>query len=163
MHRSDIGMTSRQAESWRRSGLLVPAAGEIAQLRVIAALRRAGVSPRRIRVLLRWLRATSREAPRSVRFAVHGREVYVGDADGSWEGDANLGQLLLFVDDDAMRHLDLQPCIDPPGAAAPAPHGIPRARRRVAAAPATSREAIGRYLAAEARDQRRTLDDPGRP
>lgn len=150
--RGEVGMTSRQAESWRRSGLIVSAEGEITQLRVIAALRRAGVSARRIRLLLQWLRATSEEPTQSLRFAIRGREVFVRHADGSWEGDANLGQLVMvFDEDDAPSAVDFAAWFEPARGPAGARGGPRRPARRPASPTPTGSDAIKRYLEAERR------------
>jgi hypothetical protein len=89
-------VTPRQVAGWRRSGLVDPGAGELAQVRTIAAVRRSGVSLRRIRAAVDRLRASSPtpEADR-LRCAVHGRELYIRHADGAWEGDRRPGQLVL--------------------------------------------------------------------
>ncbi|MGF7233507.1 MAG: hypothetical protein ACQSGP_00900 [Frankia sp.] len=148
-------MTSRQAGSWRRSGLIAGEEAEMTQLRIIAALRRAGISARRIRNQLHWLRATSTEPPSSLRFAIYGREIYVRHGDGSWEGDARPGQLvLIFEGDAALRPIDAQNWRNPAPGPAQDPGPPARSRRRAAPPPATTREAITRYLAAESRGPR---------
>jgi hypothetical protein len=103
--------TPRQVAYWRRSGLLSPDRGELAQTRTIAALRRAGMSVARIRAAAdRWRTVpaptcadTPAGAPSDTptgpagqrRFAVHGGELYVQHANGTWEGDRAPGQLVL--------------------------------------------------------------------
>jgi hypothetical protein len=95
--RSDPGrVTPWQVASWRRAGLVqAGSGGEFAQTRTIATLRRAGVSLRRIRAVVDRL-ATSRDAPLDeLRFALHGRELYVSHLGGAWEGDRRPGQFIL--------------------------------------------------------------------
>ena len=97
--RAPLGLvTSRQIAYWRRVGLLLPGRGELTQARALAALRRAGLSPRRIRDAAD--RLSLRPAPGAPagpppRLAVHGQELYVQRPGGAWEGDRAPGQLVL--------------------------------------------------------------------
>lgn len=123
----------------------------MAQLRIIAALRRAGISSRRIRTQLQWLHASAAEPPTALRFAVYGREIYIRHGDGTWEGDARPGQLVMIFDGDAtLRPIDPRAWVE----AASNPGTPPRPRRRAAPPPATTREAIRHYLATESRGPR---------
>ncbi|MBE3199629.1 hypothetical protein [Parafrankia irregularis] len=117
---SDTGhVTPSQLAYWRRSGLVRPGRGELTQARAVAALRRAGLSPRRIRAAAERLRVaadlgagqqdmgiavgrgtgapaiSARPGPRPLRFAVYGQELFVQRPDGAWEGDRAPGQLIL--------------------------------------------------------------------
>jgi hypothetical protein len=136
-------VTPGQVDYWRRCGLVHPGAGELTQARAIAALRRAGMSPRRIRAAAERLRTPGAAPLRELRFAVHGRELFVQHSSGAWEGDRRPGQLILD------HVLPLRP-VD--GAAVPAQ---PPARRKAETAATRRREAmdtrtaIRRYLAAE--------------
>lgn len=97
MGQGDPGrVTPWQVASWRRAGLVqAGSGGEFTQTRTIATLRRAGVSLRRIRAVVDRL-ATSRDAPLDeLRFALHGRELYVSHLGGAWEGDRRPGQFIL--------------------------------------------------------------------
>jgi DNA-binding transcriptional MerR regulator len=138
-------VTPRQVDYWRRSGLVHPGAGEMSQARAIAALRRAGMSLRRIRAVVERLRTPGAAPLRELRFAVQGRELFVQHSSGAWEGDRRPGQLILD------HVLPLRP-VD--GAAVPEP--APTAARRPAEAVAARRReamdtsaVIRRYLAAE--------------
>jgi DNA-binding transcriptional MerR regulator len=90
-----VPVTPRQVDYWRRSGLVHPGAGELTQARAIAALRRAGMSLRRIRAAAERLRTPGAAPLREPRFAVQGRELFVRHAGGAWEGDRRPGQLIL--------------------------------------------------------------------
>ncbi|EFC85443.1 hypothetical protein [Parafrankia sp. EUN1f] len=117
---SDTGhVTPSQLAYWRRSGLVRPGRGELTQARAVAALRRAGLSPRRIRAAAERLRVgadlgagqqdvgiaagrgtgaparSARPGPVSLRFAVYGQELFVQRPGGAWEGDRAPGQLIL--------------------------------------------------------------------
>jgi hypothetical protein len=89
-------ITPRQVAGWRRSGLVDSGAEELSQVRTIAAVRRSGVSLRRIRAAVDRLRASS-PTPETARLrcAVHGAELYIRHPDGAWEGDRRPGQLVL--------------------------------------------------------------------
>jgi DNA-binding transcriptional MerR regulator len=148
-------VTPRQVDYWRRSGLVHPGAGELTQVRAIAALRRAGMSLRRIRAVVERLPTPGAAPLRELRFAVQGRELFVQHSSGAWEGDRRPGQLILD------HVLPLQP-VD--GAAVPAyPPAETAAARRGGRPQPTGREpaspairaatdagaVIRRYLAAE--------------
>jgi hypothetical protein len=91
---------------WRRSGLIDPTRGELRQLKIIAALRRAGLSAQRVRAALERLRLSQDVVEMPVAFAVCGREVYVRHRDGGWEGDSAPGQLV-FAEFLPLRPLDI--------------------------------------------------------
>lgn len=163
---SDSGrVTSRRVEYWRRSGLLRPGRGELTRARAIAALRRAGLSPRRVRAvadrLLTLIDGTATSGPDAaggarLRFAVHGQEIFTQRDDGPWEGDSAPGQLILdhivpLVPIDELTVGRLPGGAPAAGAGRPVPSapdtGASRRRRPVAAL--TDREAIRRYIAGE--------------
>jgi hypothetical protein len=142
---------------WRRSGLIDPDRGELRQLKIVAALRRAGLSGRRVRAALEHLRLGHDGDDVPVAIAVHGREVYVRHRDGSWEGDLAPGQLV-FAEFLTLRPLDVD-ALPPPESAAPesaapeSPAGDAAGPRRTGGDGAA---AIRDYLARE-----RALDTSG--
>jgi hypothetical protein len=155
---------------WRRSGLIDPDRAELRQLKIIAALRRAGLSAQRVRSALDRLRLGPGAAEAPVAIAVCGREVYVRHRDGSWEGDSAPGQLV-FAEFLPLRPLD----VDAVPAAGRLPPRPVRARTGsggpavgagtgsgpaagAAAGPAGSAADIQRYLQRE-----RALDPPSPP
>jgi hypothetical protein len=151
-------VTPRQIDYWRRSGLIRPGTGELAQARVIAALRQAGVSLRRIRAVVDRLRTPGGTPLLELGFAVQGRELYVRHPGGVWEGDRRPGQLIL---DHVLPLRPVDPAVvsDRPPQAPPArPRGrgpgrrigrIPDTASCGTPAPPSDREAIRRYLAQE--------------
>ncbi|SNQ46862.1 conserved hypothetical protein [Frankia canadensis] len=78
-------ITPRQVAHWRRSGLVRDAGRDLTELRVIVALRRAGMSLGRIRAAFEHVAAAEAHA-------VYAGELYVRHPDGSWEGDRRPGQ-----------------------------------------------------------------------
>ncbi|CAO5243203.1 helix-turn-helix domain-containing protein [Frankia sp. AgKG'84/4] len=94
---ADARITPRQVAHWRRTGLVRGGSRELADLRMIGALRRAGVSLGRIRAALDRGRGPARAdaAADLARFAVYAGELYVRHPDGSWEGERRPGQLVL--------------------------------------------------------------------
>ncbi|MCK9902464.1 hypothetical protein CC117_00365 [Parafrankia colletiae] len=178
-------ITPRQLAYWRRSGLVRPGRGELTQARAVAALRRAGLSPRQIRRAAERLRlltgsdsaagglsgaspasAASPAAgrPGTLRFAVYGQELFVQRAGGAWEGDRAPGQLILdgvvplvLVDGVAVGPL---PGGIPPSAAAPragsgSATAPPRTPPRAGPAGVSGRDQIRLFL-----DRQRDLDRP---
>ncbi|MEX5634776.1 hypothetical protein [Parafrankia sp. FMc2] len=156
-------VTPRQLAYWRRSGLVRPGRGELTQARAVAALRRAGLSPRQIRRAAERLRLlTGSGRPGTVRFAVYSQELFVQRAGGAWEGDRAPGQLILdgvvplvMVDGVAVGPL---PGGIPPSATAPRSGSAaapPRTPLRAGPAGVSGRDQIRLFL-----DGQRDLDRP---
>jgi uncharacterized protein (DUF433 family) len=99
------GVNERRLRYWDEAGLLTPGIKrqlsprntvrlyefpELVELRVIAALENLGISIRRTRKVVRFLREEGHEAPlRELRFAVAGKEIFFQRPDGTWAGDRN--------------------------------------------------------------------------
>jgi hypothetical protein len=159
--------TERQIAYWRRSGLLRPGATEMAQVRTIAALRRAGVSITRIRAAATRLESSwaswatfhdheppfepfaggsplpdpSESATANLPcFAVLAGELFIRHPDGTWEGDSQPGQLII----DGVLPL---PGSVPAAATRAEPRSSDTPHRRHA--PSPDREAILRFVARE--------------
>jgi uncharacterized protein (DUF433 family) len=115
-----VGVSRRQLEYWRATGLVIPGIvrqvssyrevrlyefDELVQLRAVAALRAEGISLQHIRRVVEYLRSHYAAPLREVRFAVVGEEIYFQHADGTWEGDRARGQLVLshVLDVDLIR------------------------------------------------------------
>lgn len=97
-------ISMKQLRHWEKTGLVVPSIRQqisqrntvrlysfqdLLQLLVVAQLRhRPGISLQHIRRLVTHLRSRNVDAPlRELKFATHGREIYVNFPDGSWSGD----------------------------------------------------------------------------
>ncbi|MCM3920995.1 hypothetical protein ND748_04800 [Frankia sp. AiPs1] len=96
----DTRVTPRQVARWRRSGLVRDGGHDLAQLRMIGTLRRAGISLGRIRAAFDRAATGPDAATRGSgydvrRYAVYADELYVQHNDGTWEGDRRPGQLVL--------------------------------------------------------------------
>jgi DNA-binding transcriptional MerR regulator len=95
-HPDGARVTPRQVAHWRRSGLVRDAGRDLADLRVIVALRRAGVSLGRIRAAFDRAALDRTSSDRSAySYAVHASELYLRHPDGTWESDRRPGQLVL--------------------------------------------------------------------
>jgi DNA-binding transcriptional MerR regulator len=98
------GITMKQLRHWERTGLVVPSVRQqisprntvrlysfqdLLQLLVVAELRhRPGISLQHIRRIVSYLRQQDFQAPlRELKFATHGRDIYINYPDGSWSGD----------------------------------------------------------------------------
>jgi uncharacterized protein (DUF433 family) len=96
-------VSERRLRSWDETGLLTPGIKrrlsprntvrlygfpELVELRVITSLENLGVSLRRIRKVVQFLRDEGHKAPlRELRFAVAGNEIFFQRPDGTWAGD----------------------------------------------------------------------------
>lgn len=98
------GITMKQLRHWEKTDLVVPSIRhqisprntvrlydfqDLVQLLVVAELRhRPGISLQHIRRLVSYLSSRNIEAPlRELKFATHGRDIYINYPDGSWSGD----------------------------------------------------------------------------
>jgi DNA-binding transcriptional MerR regulator len=105
------GISMKQLRHWEKTGLIVPSVRQqisprntvrlysfqdLVQLLVAAELRhRPGISLQHIRRLVSHLRTREFEAPlRELKFATHGRDIYINYPDGSWSGDPAADQLI---------------------------------------------------------------------
>jgi DNA-binding transcriptional MerR regulator len=104
-------VTIRQLRHWERTGLVVPSIirqlserntvrlysfQDLLELLVAAELRnRPGISLQHVRRLVTHLHERGFVAPlRELRFATHGRDIYVQFPDGTWSGDPVPDQLV---------------------------------------------------------------------
>jgi DNA-binding transcriptional MerR regulator len=104
-------ITMRQLRHWEKTGLVVPSVRQeisprntvrlytfqdLVELLVVAELRhRPGISLQHIRRLVNYLRNRDVDAPlRELKFATHGREIYINFPDGSWSGDPVPDQII---------------------------------------------------------------------
>jgi uncharacterized protein (DUF433 family) len=106
-----VGMSQRRLRYWDETELLSPGIKrqlsprntvrlyelpELVELRVIASLENLGMSLRRIRRVVEYLRSEGHGAPlRELRFAVAGRELFFQRPDGTWAGDRRPDQLVI--------------------------------------------------------------------
>lgn len=106
-------ITARQLRYWEQIGLIVPSIRQqiserntvrlysfqdLLELLVVAELRhRPGISLQHIQRLVGYMQRRGFDAPlRELRFATHGRDIYVQDAYGHWSGDPRLDQLVFY-------------------------------------------------------------------
>jgi DNA-binding transcriptional MerR regulator len=105
------GISMKQLRHWEKTGLVVPSVRQqisprntvrlysfqdLMELLVVAELRhRPGISLQHIRRLVSYLRTRDFEAPlRELKFATHGRAIYINYPDGSWSGDPVPDQII---------------------------------------------------------------------
>jgi uncharacterized protein (DUF433 family) len=105
-------ITMRQLRYWEKTGLVVPSIRrqispgktvrlygfeDLLELLVAAELRhRPGISLQHIRRIIEHLRQRDIRAPlREVRFATHGKHIYIQFPDGNWSGDPLPDQLII--------------------------------------------------------------------
>lgn len=104
-------ISMKQLRHWEKTGLVVPSIRQqisqrntvrlysfqdLLQLLVVAELRhRPGISLQHLRRLVTHLRSRNVDAPlRELKFATHGREIYINFPDGSWSGDPVPDQII---------------------------------------------------------------------
>jgi DNA-binding transcriptional MerR regulator len=104
-------ISMRQLRYWEQIGLAVPSIRrelsvrnivrlysfqDLLELLVVAELRhRPGISLQHIQRLVAHMREVGFSAPlRELRFATHGKDIYVQDPGGNWSGDPSLDQLV---------------------------------------------------------------------
>lgn len=105
------GISMKQLRHWEKTDLVVPSIRQrisprntvrlynyqdLVQLLVVAELRRRPeISLQHIRRLVSYLRTQNVEAPlRELKFATHGRDIYINYPDGSWSGDPVPDQII---------------------------------------------------------------------
>lgn len=99
------GISMKQLRHWEKTGLVIPSVRQqisqrntvrlysfqdLMELLVAAELRRRPeISLQHIRRLVDYLRRHDYRAPlRELKFATHGRDIYINFPDGSWSGDS---------------------------------------------------------------------------
>lgn len=105
------GVTMKQLRHWEKTGLVVPSVQkkisprntvrlysfqDLMELLVVAELRhRPGISLQHVRRLISYLSTLDFAAPlRELKFATHGKEIYINFPDGSWSGDPYPDQII---------------------------------------------------------------------
>lgn len=105
------GITMKQLRHWEKTNLIVPSVRQqisprntvrlysfqdLVELLVVAELRhRPGISLQHIRRIVNHLHTQDFDAPlRELKFATHGRDIYINFPDGTWSGDPVPDQII---------------------------------------------------------------------